>query len=126
MSRRALIVDDEPSIRTVLAGALRAAGWTVRELDDGALVEEALEDEHFDLIVLDLYMPGMSGYEVLRRVRRYRRELRPFWKTAADVRIIVLSGAAGEEGLSFARRIGADASVSKPFDLNDFLAAARG
>ena len=126
MSRRALVVDDEPSIRLILADALRGVGWAVRELDDGALVEEAVEDEHFDLIVLDLYMPGMNGYEVLRRVRHYRRELRPFWKTGADVRIIVLSGAAGEEGLAFARRIGADACVSKPFDLNDFLAATRG
>ena len=125
MMHRALIVDDDQSIRTVLRGALRDAGWTVQEVDDGAAVEEKLESERFDLLMLDLYMPGMNGFEVLRRIRQPHGGVRT-WKTPPTVGIIVLSGAAGASGLNFAARLGADACLQKPFDLGDVLAAVRG
>jgi two-component system OmpR family response regulator len=123
---RALIVDDDQSIRTVLRAALRDEGWTVQEVDDGAAVEEQLESERYDLLMLDLYMPGMNGFEVLRRIRQPHSGVRGTWKTPSTVGIIVLSGAAGESGLSFAARLGADACLQKPFDLGDVLAAVRG
>jgi CheY-like chemotaxis protein len=123
---RALIVDDDQSIRLVLRETLRADGWAVDEVDDGAAVEEQLERQRYDLLLLDLYMPGMNGYEVLRRIRLTRGAVLPEWKTPATVGIVVLSGAAGEAGLSFAARLGADACLSKPFELADVLAAVRG
>lgn len=122
---QALIVDDDLSLRMVLRGALRREGWAVQEVDDGALVEERLETQRFELLMLDLYMPGMNGFEVLRRIRQPHAGVRPLWKTLPTVRIIVLSGVAGEHGLSFAARLGADACLPKPFELDDLVAAVR-
>ena len=125
MASRALIVDDEQSVRFVLRHALREGGWEVEEVDDGSVVEERLEQQRYDLLLLDLYMPGMNGFEVLRRIRQPHAGVRPLWKTPSDVGIIVLSGAAGRSGLSFAARLGANACLQKPFELIDLLAAVR-
>jgi DNA-binding response OmpR family regulator len=123
---RALIVDDDQSLRFVLRQALKGQGWDVDEADDGSLVEDQLESLRFDLLLLDLYMPGMNGFEVLRRVRQAHAGVMPVWKTPPDVGIVVLSGAAGRDGLSFAAKLGADACLQKPFDVADLLAAVRG
>jgi len=123
---RALIVDDDQSIRFVLRQMLRERGWQVEEVDDGVVVEDWLERLRFDLLLLDLYMPGMNGFEVLRRIRRPHAGVLPVWKTPPDVGIVVLSGAAGRDGLSFAARLGADACLQKPFDVAELIAAVRG
>jgi CheY-like chemotaxis protein len=122
---RALIVDDDRSIRFVLREALREQGWTAEEVDDGAVVEERLERQRYDLLLLDLYMPGMNGFEVLRRIRQPHAGVLPVWKTRPTVGIVVLSGAAGPDGLNFAGRLGADACLQKPFEIADLLAAVR-
>jgi DNA-binding response OmpR family regulator len=122
--RRALIVDDDDSIRFVIGRALTKAGWLVDDLDDGTAIDEMLEAHRYELIVLDLYMPGMNGYEVLRQVRGKGPELRPAWRTPPEVRIVVVSGVADESGMGLARRIGADACLSKPFDPAELVAAA--
>lgn len=119
MPGKALIIDDDQSIRFVLRNALTQSGWSVSEIDDGSEAEDRLAKERFDLVVLDLYMPGMNGYEVLRRLRRHPEKLSPAWKTPSDVRVLVISGEAGVDGLAFAERIGADACLSKPFDVSE-------
>jgi two-component system OmpR family response regulator len=121
----ALIVDDDQSIRFVLRTALRGQGWSVDEADDGASVEEQLETRRYELVILDLYMPGMNGFEVLRRIRQPHAGVRPLWRTSAEVGIVVLSGAAGEDGLGFASRLGADVCLKKPFEVDDVLRAVR-
>jgi CheY-like chemotaxis protein len=123
---QALIVDDDQSVRFVLRRALQDGGWTVREVDDGSVVEEELEQRRYDLLLLDLYMPGMNGFEVLRRIRQPHAGVLPLWKTPPTVGIVVLSGAAAGDALRFASRLGADACVRKPFEIDDVLAAIRG
>jgi DNA-binding response OmpR family regulator len=118
-------VDDDRSVRFVLRQALRERGWVVEEVEDGSVVEEQLENQRYDLLLLDLYMPGMNGFEVLRRIRQPHAGVLPVRKTPPSVGIIVLSGAAGREGLSFATRLGADACLQKPFEIADVLAAVR-
>jgi CheY-like chemotaxis protein len=125
MARRALVIDDDASVRFVLRNALAETGWQVTEIDDGCEAETALAARHYDLVVLDLYMPGMNGFEVLRRLRRYDPAGTPMWKTRADVPVMVVSGQAEEESLAFAERIGADACLTKPFDIADVQRIAR-
>jgi len=126
VARKVLIIDDDQSIRFVLREVLRADGWAVDEVEDGAAVEDQLERQRYDLLMLDLYMPGMNGFEVLRRIRQSHAAVLPIWKTPPTVGIIVLSGAAGNEGLSFAARLGADICLRKPLELSDVIAAVRG
>jgi CheY-like chemotaxis protein len=124
MPGKALIVDDDESVRFVLRQALADTGWTLGEVDDGTAVEAELAKHRFDLLVLDIYMSGMNGYEVLRRLRRNPLKASG-WKTRADVPVLVISGEAENEGLAFAKRIGANAALKKPFDVVDVQRTAR-
>jgi CheY-like chemotaxis protein len=119
-ARRALVVDDEASIRFVVSSALKERGWEVEVVDDGVAVEDALQNQRFDLIVLDLMMPGMNGFEVLRQMRSGAGA---GWKTQPPVRVVALSGKTGDEGLEFARRMGADAVLGKPFEVEELWRA---
>jgi CheY-like chemotaxis protein len=121
MARKALVVDDDDTMRFVLGEALRGSGWSVTEADDGSRVVERLEADAYDLVVLDLYMPGMNGFEVLRQIRQHRDFLLPGRRTPASVRVVVLSGAASSDAFNFARRLGADACLAKPFDVGELL-----
>ena len=98
----------------------------MEEVDDGAAVEEQLERRRYDLLLLDLFMPGMNGFEVLRRIRRQRPAGVASGKTPSTVGISVLSAAASGDGLDFAARLGADTCLRKPFEIDDVLAAVRG
>ena len=64
-----LVVDDEEEIRTVLRLTLTRAGYDVREAEDGESALESIQDDPPGLILLDVLMPGMDGFEVCRRVR---------------------------------------------------------
>lgn len=123
---KVLIVDDDSSTRFVIAEAMRGIGWNVTEVDDGCEVEEQLRADRFDLVILDLYMPGMNGFEVLRRLRSRSESALHRWKTPATVSVAVLSGAGNREALEFAKKIGADACLTKPFDLEDLYRFVRG
>ncbi len=120
----ALIVDDDDGVRFVLHRALSSLGWKVSDLSDGSDVETRLRRERYDLILLDLYMPGMNGFEVIRRLRKQDPMLLPVWKTPPTVKVLVISGA-NVEGLEFARRVGADDYLPKPFELTDVLEAVK-
>src|SRR6266498_68784 len=64
MSSRILIVEDEPAISEAVAYALRAAGYEVDEVDDGQIAVSAARDRPYDLMVLDLLLPGLAGLEI--------------------------------------------------------------
>ena len=64
-----LVVDDEEEIRNVLRLMLTRAGYEVREAEDGETALDRIQDDAPDLILLDVLMPGMDGFEVCRRVR---------------------------------------------------------
>jgi two-component system response regulator TctD len=125
MTHKVLIVDDDPSTRFVVAEAMRGIGWDVTQVEDGCEVEEHLRSDRFDLVILDLYMPGMNGFEVLRQLRNQSESAMHHWKTPSTVDVAVLSGAANREALEFAKKIGADACLAKPFDLEDLYRVVR-
>jgi two-component system KDP operon response regulator KdpE len=111
---RVLIVDDEPQIRRALHSALVAHGYTVAVADDGATALETIATWAPDAIVLDLVMPGVDGYEVLRQTR-----------TWSAVPIIVLSARGQEADKVAALDQGADDYLTKPFGMAELLARLR-
>ncbi len=121
----ALVVDDDASMRFVLGRSLEGLGIRVTEVDDGAEVMPLLCGRHFDLLVIDLYMPGMNGFEVLRQVRRQQPGLLPAARTGSDVPVLVVSGEIEPESVAHARHLGANAQLPKPVDLDAFEAEVR-
>ena len=117
-----LIADNDDSTRTVLTCSLERNGYAVEPVTDGQLLWPRLEAGGVDLLILDLRMPGMNGWEVLRRLRdRYRRESDAF----PELPVIVISAQSDPETKSFAVRLGAAAFVAKPIDLKDLTHTVR-
>ncbi len=113
-SARILVVDDDPQIRRVLRTALIAQGY---EIDDARNGEEALErlrDERFDLVLLDMNMPGIGGIETCRSVR-----------SGSNTAIIMLTVRDSEPDKVQALDAGADDYVTKPFSFPELLARIR-
>ena len=111
---RVLVIDDEPQIRRALRTALSAHGYTVEVAEDGATGVEAIATWRPDAVVLDLVMPGMDGFEVLRQTRP--------WSTAP---VIVLSARRQEADKVAALDGGADDYLTKPFGMAEMLARLR-
>ncbi len=116
MKRSVLIVDDDESTRFVLSRALEGMGWEVIATDDGADVPALIASHCFDLLLLDLYMPGMNGFEVLRQIRHERVAV-PAGRTLPNVPVLVVSGEAYAASLRNAKALGADGYLVKPVDL---------
>lgn len=113
--RRILVVDDEEMIRELLRVNLQRAGFEVEEAADGLEGLEKLQQEEIDLVVLDLRMPHMNGFEFLKVVKRDRRyRLIP---------VIVMTGYEHEE--LRALELGADDFLSKPVERARLLARVR-
>jgi len=112
--KRILVVDDEFQITRVLKKSLGAHRYDVRTAADGESGMDTFNDFHPDLVITDLSMPGMSGIEVCKAVRR-----------TSDVPIIVLSVKGEEQTKVEALDAGADDFVTKPFGMNELLARVR-
>ncbi len=106
-----LVVDDEEALRTVLSSELLAEGYGVETAVDGEDAVNILNEQDFDLILLDIKMKRVDGFEVLRHVKR----IRPVTK------VIMLTGFADLKNAIESKRLGAEDFVSKPYDLVDLL-----
>jgi len=111
---RILIADDEDSLRWVLEKGFRGAGYQVTAVKDGAAALAQIETGPFDLILLDVRMPGMDGLTLLNRTR----ELRP------DAQIVIMTAHGTMETAIQAMQQGAYDYLAKPFDLDEALLLA--
>ena len=112
---RILIVDDEPPIRRFLRTSLGAQGYQVLEAGDGAEAMDMLKRNTVDVVVLDLGLPNLHGFDVIEKIRADK----------SAVPIIVLSSRTDEAGKVKALDLGADDYVTKPFGLDELLARIR-
>ncbi|MPZ87005.1 MAG: response regulator [Nitriliruptorales bacterium] len=112
---RILIAEDEPRIASFLEKGLKANGFTVSVAGDGRRALAMARSGEFDLLILDLGLPGLDGLDVLRRLRRSNRHLPVLILTARDD---VTDTVAGLDG-------GADDYVTKPFVFDELLARIR-
>jgi two-component system KDP operon response regulator KdpE len=113
--QRVLIVDDEPPIRRFLRTGLTSQGYQTIEAEDGPSVRNVLRQNAVDVVVLDLGLPGLDGFEIIRQLRA----------EGSTVPIIVLSSRTDEAGKVRALDLGADDYVSKPFGMDELLARLR-
>jgi two-component system KDP operon response regulator KdpE len=111
---RILIVDDEPETVKFVSANLRARGYDVLTAEDGRAALKTFSESVVDLIILDIMMPGLDGFEVCQAVRRQ-----------SDVPIIMLSARGQERDIVRGLNLGADDYLTKPFGVGEMLARVR-
>jgi two-component system, OmpR family, response regulator RegX3 len=114
MRERILIVEDEPAIAEAVEYALRAEGFDVEAVDDGNAALAQARAHAYDLLVLDLMLPGLSGVEVCRQLR-----------DESPVPILMLTAKDAEVDRVLGLEVGADDYVTKPFSVAELVARVR-
>lgn len=115
-----LVIDDDPAVRMTIRLVLEREGHTVALASDGLAGMKALKAGRIDLLIVDIFMPGMDGIETIREVR----------KQQPDLPAIVISGTSLDgpglqtpDFLAMAVKLGAVRSLQKPFKPRDIIAA---
>lgn len=111
---RVLVVDDSEGIAALLSFRLRGAGYEVTVAEDGKSALETAASDPPDLIMLDVMMPVMDGYQVLSKLKDS--------PSLGDIPVIVLSSRAGEEDVVKALELGADDYITKPYRPQEMMA----
>src|SRR5690554_1094239 len=114
---RILIVEDESNILELVSYNLEKEGWLVSKAKTGEEGWEKIQEEHPDLILLDLMLPGIDGLEICRRTRQN--------KLTRDIPIIILTAKAEEADRVLGLESGADDYVTKPFSPRELVARIR-
>jgi DNA-binding response OmpR family regulator len=115
MAPRILIIDDEAAIRESLSALLTVEGYQVETADSGEAALEILREDGFDLVLLDIRMPGLDGMEVMHEMRKYHPE----------TRIIIITGFGSLESAIEAIRSGAHDYLLKPYGAEDILGSIK-
>ncbi len=108
---RILVVDDEEALRIVLSAELEGEGYQVTNAGDGQEAINILATNEFDLILLDIKMPNVDGFEVLKYVK----------ERSPKTKVVMLTGFADLKNAIESKKLGAEDFVSKPYDLVDLL-----
>ncbi len=106
-----LVVDDEDALRTVLSAELSGEGYDVGTAADGVEAVAMLQKARYQLVLLDIKMPNMNGFEVLKVIK----DKHP------GTKVIMLTGFADLKNAIESKKLGAEDFVSKPYDLVDLL-----
>jgi DNA-binding response OmpR family regulator len=117
MSRRILIVDDEPNIVISLEYLMKREGYETAVAADGEAAIASLSEKSPDLVVLDVMLPKLNGFEVCRQIRAD-----PRWR---GVRVLMLTARGRDTEVAKGLGVGADAYVTKPFSTKDLVALVK-
>ena len=110
-----LLVEDEPFLRKAVAASLRFLGFQVTDADTGTDALRLARNRPFDLLILDVLLPGIDGFEIVRRLRGDQNHVPVIFLTARDTRDDKLAGLT----------IGGDDYMTKPFELEELAARIR-
>lgn len=117
MTKRVLLAEDEPNIVESLTFLLERAGFAVRVETDGRQALDAAISDAPDVLVLDVMLPGLDGYEILRQLRANQR--------AGRTPVIMLTAKGQREDRETAIASGADLFITKPFANSEIIAAVK-
>jgi excisionase family DNA binding protein len=110
-----LVVDDDPGLREYMRVNLELGGYAVREAENGERALAAIEDQAPDLVLLDVVMPGLDGWQLLRQLEERH----------GSIPVIMFSGTVDDGAAAEAASHGARGFVGKPFDPEELLARAK-
>ena len=111
MGVRVLYVDDEDSLRFLVKEQLSVEGFDVTAAEDGPTALENLKKEEFDIVLLDILMPGMDGFAVLKEIRKNKNH----------PRVIMLTGVSEISTAIESVKSGANDYITKPYDLTELV-----
>jgi response regulator RpfG family c-di-GMP phosphodiesterase/serine/threonine protein kinase len=114
---RVLIVDDDPSSRAIVRLVLEEEGYFCREADDGATALDALKEQPYDLVFMDIEMPKLSGFQALQRIREN--------PPSPNLKVIMMSGMVAPDHLAELLAVGADDFLPKPASIIQLKARAK-
>ncbi|PRX34955.1 Response regulator receiver domain-containing protein [Meinhardsimonia xiamenensis] len=117
MGRRVLLIEDEPNIIQAVSFILSRDGWEVRTHSDGATALRAIADSAPDLVILDVMLPGLSGFDILRALRADPANV--------GLPVLMLTARGQERDRELAERLGVTRFMTKPFSNAEVLAAVR-
>ncbi len=117
MPERILVVEDEKTIAELVAEALKRRGYRVETVHDGDSGLHAAETSLPDLVILDVMLPGMDGWEICRRIREN--------SATRDIPVLMLTARREERDLIAGFDVGADDYMKKPFSVNELAARVR-
>ena len=118
MTERILIVDDAPSLLDNLREALQESGYEVMTATDGLSALQIMSAQHIDLVLADIAMPHLNGYQLYERVRQ-----NPQW---VRIPFIFLTARTLDSDIRYGKELGADDYLVKPIQMEDLLAVVRG
>ncbi len=110
---RILIVDDEPDVLMVAETMLEHAGYETDVAKNGEECLEKLKEEKYDLILLDVMMPGDNGWEVCRKIKADEK--------TEDISVVMFTVRTSANSVAKGRECGADAQIDKPFGIDDLI-----
>lgn len=116
-AKKILLVDDNNHLRTMMSLLLKDEGYEVTEVAEGSETMMWVHEHTFDLILLDIMMPLLDGYTVLRYIRNTARN--------GSTPVVIVSARAQEADIEKGRGLGATAYVTKPFEPDQLLATVR-
>jgi DNA-binding response OmpR family regulator len=117
MSKQVLLIEDEPNIIEAISFILSRDGWTVKTHSNGADAVELVKQRQPDVLILDVMLPGKSGYDILRELRDD--------PISAKVPVLMLTARGQTKDREIAERAGCDAFMTKPFSNADVLETVR-
>lgn len=117
MGRRVLLIEDEPNIIEAISYILSRDGWTVHTHSDGETATERVRDGRPDLVILDVMLPGRSGFDILRELREE--------VGTADLPVLMLTARGQQRDRELAEKLGVTRFMTKPFSNSEVLETVR-
>jgi len=117
MSKQVLLIEDEPNIIEAISFILSRDGWSVKTHSNGADAVEIIRERQPDVLILDVMLPGKSGYDILRELRDDPHSV--------DLPVLMLTARGQTKDREIAERAGCDAFMTKPFSNADMLETVR-
>ena len=118
-----LVIDDDQAVRMTIRLVLEREGHTVKLATDGLAGMKAIKAGGIDLLIVDIFMPGMDGIETIREVRQHQPDLPAIVISGTSIGGAQAPGLGAPDFLAMAVKLGAVRSLQKPFRPRDILAA---